>query len=171
VIAPVSRLSDIKTYVVQLTEKIAASAADLQRVHSRLKAERDAAQRRADNAGAQLIEVSQTLEQDRIALDSFRRQTFETISQGGGTPSTDQPPSYGTTVSIISGQTLAATAAPPAEAHPTAGQAAPPSLPEPRTASLLLPVVPPNWGSRNPYAAALATQTPPSYDSVDERRS
>lgn len=153
-------------------QKIAASAADLDHAYSRLKTERIAVQQRADNAGAQLLETSQTLEQARIALDSFRRKTFERIFREGAEPSSDQPPSYGT-VPAITGQPPA-TAAPPAEVQPMAGQVAPPStppgsLPEPGASTLPVPIVPPNWGSRNPYAAALARGMPPSHDAENER--
>ncbi|GLB44533.1 hypothetical protein LshimejAT787_1701600 [Lyophyllum shimeji] len=133
-------------------QKIVASAADLGRVHSRLKAELFAAQGRADNAGRQLIAVSQTLEQARLALHSFRRQAFERISQEGGTSASDEPPSY---------------------AQGVGGQRAPPSVPSPSLpgpgGDTLSCIVPPNWGCRNPYAAALTVRTAPNHNADDER--
>ncbi|KAF5375425.1 hypothetical protein D9615_007935 [Tricholomella constricta] len=148
--------------------KITASAADLERAHSRLKAERDAAQKRANNAGTQLIEVSQTLEADRIALDSFRRETFQRVSQERGTPpSTDRPPSY-RTASVVSGE-APTIERPPAEASSVSGElvitSGPlASYPEPEAPGSSSSPVPPTWGTRNPYAAALAVRTPPNND-------
>ncbi|KAF8064293.1 hypothetical protein FPV67DRAFT_1504321 [Lyophyllum atratum] len=143
-------------------QKIVVSAAELERVHRRLTAERDAAQRRANTAGAQLVEVSQNLERDRMALDSFRAETFERISQERGTPFSDRPPSY-RTASVASGET-SITETPPTDPHPTPEESVPPSFPEPISTTLSFPNGPLNWGNRNPYAAALASRTPPSHN-------
>ncbi|KAG6810526.1 hypothetical protein H0H92_011472, partial [Tricholoma furcatifolium] len=74
--------------------KISLAAAQLEQTHRALRAERDAGQRRANNAGNQLIEVAETLEAERNALVSYRREVLLGISREANASTSDRPPSY-----------------------------------------------------------------------------
>ncbi|KAF9054108.1 hypothetical protein BJ165DRAFT_684302 [Panaeolus papilionaceus] len=139
------------------SDKIKQSAAQVLLANQRLKAERDDARRRVDSIGSQVLQVSKVLDSRRKELHQFRRATFESfVAQN------PPPPSYDTVM------TPTTTSNPP--------------LPEPQPVRTQSPVnIPaytsgaaddhstpmegvqshhtPQWGSRNPFAAAIAEQT------------
>ncbi|KAF9458705.1 hypothetical protein BDZ94DRAFT_1313034 [Collybia nuda] len=133
--------------------KIQDSATDLARVHTRLKAQRDAAIHRADTAGSQLIEASQSLEESRKALYDFREATFQRVVAEQRDPNfPERPPSYHSPESL------------PTE--PTATR----TIPEPlMSQDVQTPPSPPKWGSKNPYAAALAERASSEQDIIPTR--
>ncbi|KAG6889689.1 hypothetical protein C0995_015437 [Termitomyces sp. Mi166 len=121
----------------------------------------DAAQRRADNAGNQLIEVAQTLETERLVLASYRKEVFQRISrEEEHSTLSDQPPGYST--ASAQSEASAASGAPLAQ-EPVEFSRSMTASPQPMSSTISSP--PPRWGSRNPYAATLAIRSrPPSYD-------
>ncbi|KAH0579995.1 hypothetical protein H2248_002814 [Termitomyces sp. 'cryptogamus'] len=134
--------------------KIASTASDLQQAHDRLRAERDAAQRRANNAGNQLIEVADALETERLALASYRREIFLGISREEDHPSSpDQPPGYYAASAQL--EASAATEAPPPQ-EPAELPNPVITSPQPTSSTSSSPS---RWGSRNPYAANLAIRS------------
>ncbi|KAG5340050.1 hypothetical protein C0989_002986 [Termitomyces sp. Mn162] len=134
--------------------KIASTASDLQQAHDRLRAERDAAQRRANNAGNQLIEVADALETERLALASYRREIFLGISREEDHPSSpDQPPGYYAASAQL--EASAATEAPPPQ-EPAELSNPVITSPQPTSSTSSSPS---RWGSRNPYAANLAIRS------------
>ncbi|KAG6820261.1 hypothetical protein H0H93_003269 [Arthromyces matolae] len=103
-----------------------------------LRKEREAAQRRANNAGTQLIEVDQTLEEAKLALTSHRAELLQGICREMEHSSTsDHPPSY----HAISAPTEAFTA----EAPPVPIPITPAQTQSPRPTAASVPVA--GWGS------------------------
>ncbi|KAF9464289.1 hypothetical protein BDZ94DRAFT_1256766 [Collybia nuda] len=74
--------------------KIKNSIADLARLHTRLKVQKDAATHRADVANSQLIAESRSLGEYRKALYDLRHETFQRIVSGRGIIPAERPPSY-----------------------------------------------------------------------------
>ncbi|PPQ95779.1 hypothetical protein CVT26_015919 [Gymnopilus dilepis] len=163
--------------------KIKQSAAQVLLANQRLKAERDAAQRRADAAGAQLVRAAEILERRRKELFDFRRATFESYAAQN-----PPPPSYDIIVtnptapnfpvpqvpdSIELNPTAISSMAPhpvatPAQQYSERAPTPPPKLGStpPRVSSPGVVQMPSpevgtssHWGSRNPYALAMAQQT------------
>jgi len=123
--------------------------------NQQLKAERDAARRRVDTTGAQLVEASSALNRCRQELDDFRRATFESYAAQN-----PPPPSYDVVTTVV----------PPAAPSDIANNSplsspsarSPPSDPitSDNSSSEGVPKLQaPVWGSRNPYAAAMAERT------------
>ncbi|KDR78264.1 hypothetical protein GALMADRAFT_119275 [Galerina marginata CBS 339.88] len=162
--------------------QIKQSAAQVLLANQRLKAEKDAARRRADGAGAQLLRAAEILDSRRKTLDNFRRATFESyIAHNPPPPSYDHvttsptSPSFSVPDVTRSGDpnTTAinnpnSMAADDASQPPLASMA--PSMPTPITTQgsvisqgeYQMPEARPSglqWGSRNPYALAMAEQT------------
>ena len=103
-----------------------------------LKAERDASQGRANIAGAQLIEVAKELEESRKALDTFRRETFQSLSSGRNPVNSDPSASSDFQAESNSGTAeLVAT-----------GPFLPPDYPPPISSQTSPVTPPPHWGSR-----------------------
>lgn len=76
--------------------------------YTKLKAQKDAATHRADTAGSQLIEASQSLEESRKALYAFRQDTFQrVVAEQRDTNPSERPPSYHRPESIPTEQTVA----------------------------------------------------------------
>ncbi|KAH9477103.1 hypothetical protein JR316_0011019 [Psilocybe cubensis] len=151
--------------------KIKQSAAQVLLANQRLKIEVDAARRRADAAGARLMRVAETLDARRRELDSFRRATFESYAAQN-----PPPPSYDVVTNNPStlrfpepghhdGATLShapVTSDPPP--FPTAHreperEPAPIRSSSPGELDRMPEARPLEWGSRNPYALAMAEQT------------
>jgi len=164
--------------------KIKESAAQVQVTNLRLKAERDAARNRTDAAGAVVLQAARNLDARRQELDAFRRATF--LSYVAAHP---PPPSYdhvATTPTAPSpGEPLFPEANVPRpasestensamkidESGPHTLTSSPQSMP-PNTeylsnlsesgGSMQMPEAhaqSPAWGSRNPFAYAMAEQT------------
>jgi len=146
--------------------KIKQSAAQVVLYNQRLKAERDSARRRVDAVGAQLVQASRNLDRCRRELYDFRKATFESyVAQNPPPPSydvvtTDMKPA------AISSDITNKNNSPLSSPSPTADVEKPSSSPlttsPPRfevasSSSLIVPK--PTWGSRNPYAAAMAERT------------
>ncbi|RDB17640.1 hypothetical protein Hypma_001089 [Hypsizygus marmoreus] len=149
--------------------KIQAAAAELTRAHSRLRAERDAANKRANTAGTQLIEAARALEDNRAALTSFRRGTFQAACAQD--PSlTQRPPSYDAASTTNRPPPPPPLSPPPSNPSPPSSPSEQPArdsyLPPPESTR---PANQPRWGSRNPFAAALAMKTPPSGQDIGSR--
>ncbi|KAF8970669.1 hypothetical protein BDZ97DRAFT_1790404 [Flammula alnicola] len=83
-------------------DKIKQSAAQVLLANQRLKGERDAARRRADAAGSQLMRAAETLDNCRSELANFRRATFESYAAQN-----PPPPSYDIVTSPSTSPTLA----------------------------------------------------------------
>ncbi|TFK29133.1 hypothetical protein FA15DRAFT_664449 [Coprinopsis marcescibilis] len=142
-------------------KKIQNSAAQVLLANNRLRVERDSAVRRADAAGSALVDIAKDLEHKRRELFNLRRAIFESVAA-----QVPKPPSYETTVQN-----------PP----PTLPTSPPPPFPSPSISPNISTTnsqnriieaqsdvgipendgasSPQSWGSRNPYAAALAART------------
>ncbi|KAJ7582317.1 hypothetical protein C8J56DRAFT_957499 [Mycena floridula] len=153
-------ISDYTTH-----KKIEAAAAALRERHRQVKTELQAAAQRTRALGHDLNEAGAVLEQCRLDLNTFRRDIFLRFSNGSG--GSEGPPAYDLPTPIFSPPP----GPPPdfqdramGEYHPPAGP--PPSsstaLPDaPQTMpaepeSIQMPTPSTQWGSRNPYAVALA---------------
>ncbi|PPQ80355.1 hypothetical protein CVT25_003638 [Psilocybe cyanescens] len=144
--------------------KIKQSAAQVLLANQRLKIEVDAARRRADAAGARLLRAAETLDARRRELDNFRRATFESYAAQN-----PPPPSYDVVANRPSFPEPAhhdnptpshapMTSDPPP--FPTANhEPAPIRSSSPTEMNRMPEARPAEWGSRNPYALAMAEQT------------
>ena len=147
-----------------------------------MKAERDAARRRAESIGSQLNQSANKLDHCRLELANFRRATFESYAAQH-----PPPPSYDVVATEPRAPPVPASLAPPAISPP-------PPFPVPDTnvvtttypisnsdsaLSALLPPIPMGWGTSaffllsamwafmkrrstvvgNPYASAMSEQT------------
>jgi len=132
--------------------KIKQSAAQVLLSNQRLRAERDAARRRVDVAGADLIQASKTLDHCRQELYDFRKATFESyVAQN------PPPPSYDFVTTPVE-------PAAPSDNMNKSPLSSPSPPPDPfasdSSSSSSAPVSQvPMWGTRNPYAAAMAERT------------
>ncbi|KAJ6578810.1 hypothetical protein DFH09DRAFT_1148375 [Mycena vulgaris] len=138
-------------------DKIKASARNLEAVQLNLTIQLDAAKRRTAAVGADLSAAADALTGARAALDGFRRNVFDSLS--GNIPSL---PAYSAPANPPPGHPAAQIRMP---SGPEASYTPPPDLPAPTPAAPATsyapppgppPGVAPTWGSRNPYAAALA---------------
>jgi hypothetical protein len=145
--------------------RIKQSAAQVVVCNQRLKAERDNARRRVDAAGAELVQISATLDRCRRELHEFRRATFESyVAQNPPPPSydvvtTDMKP-VATTSNITNSNSPLSTPTPLDDEKPSSSpltRSPPPSFQVASEASSSSSSSPPlTWGSRNPYAAGMA---------------
>ncbi|KAF8816955.1 hypothetical protein BYT27DRAFT_7229196 [Phlegmacium glaucopus] len=138
--------------------KIKQSAAQVVLSNQRLKAERDAARRRVDAAGAQLVQASRALDRCRRELHEFRKATFESyLAQN------PPPPSYDvvtTDVQPVPSDTTNKSSPPEEKTFPLTRSRPPDPVASDSSSSLSVPMPQaPEWGSRNPYAAAMAERT------------
>jgi len=153
--------------------KIKQSAAQVVLYNQRLKGERDNARRRVDAIGAQLVQASKNLDRCRRELYDFRKATFESyVAQNPPPPSydivtttemkktsnnpddTNYPNSSPPPLDAEKPSSPLTTSPPRNEGASSSSQIAqyapPPGPPPPPM---------PTWGSRNPYAAAMAERT------------
>jgi len=145
--------------------RIKQSAAQVVVCNQRLKAERDNARRRVDAAGAELVQISATLDRCRRELHEFRRATFERyVAQNPPPPrydvvTTDMKP-VATTSNITNSNSPLLTPTPLDDEKPSSSpltRSPPPSFQVASEASSSSSSSPqPTWGSRNPYAAGMA---------------
>ncbi|CAA7262011.1 unnamed protein product [Cyclocybe aegerita] len=160
--------------------KIKESAAEVLQANKRLREEREAARRRADAVGYEVSEAARLLDTRRKELDHFRRATFESfVAQN------PPPPDYDNIVAKPSNQPSGAppafpvpNVAPSAEGDAEMSTVPLTASPQPQAATSstagigMLGVQMPEpehqaqsqkpglgWGSRNPFAAAIAEQT------------
>ncbi|KAF8999853.1 hypothetical protein BDQ17DRAFT_1410589 [Cyathus striatus] len=138
--------------------KIKTSAAQVLLANNRLKAERDAAMARAETAGSQLNQAAKTLQARRGELDGLRRGIFLSVSSALGPEITGRPPSYNQAV-IDNGRAALSSASTASALHSTTSEPRTDSPNDVASRSTSLPRTPSYWGSRNPYAAAMAERT------------
>ncbi|KJA24967.1 hypothetical protein HYPSUDRAFT_65266 [Hypholoma sublateritium FD-334 SS-4] len=142
--------------------KIKQSAAQVLIANQRLKAERDAARRRAESIGSQLNYSANKLDHCRQELANFRRATFESYAAQN-----PPPPSYDIVASEPRAPLVPPSPAPLAMSPPppfpvtktdptTTGNAICSLGSAPSTSLAPGPV---GWGNRNPYASAMSEQT------------
>ncbi|KIM41869.1 hypothetical protein M413DRAFT_27430 [Hebeloma cylindrosporum] len=154
-----------------LNHKIKQSAAQVLLATNRLKVERESARRRQEAAGARVIQLAKILNDRRRELDDFRRATFESYAAEH-----PPPPSYDAITSPVptassppfpepdigpshddSARVDKPLPPPPLAQSPQLQPFVPMGIPSPSGAHL--GVRPADWGSRNPYAFAMAEQT------------
>jgi len=155
-----------------LRSQIENASAEVVSALNRLKAERDACINRADTTGSELERIAQELEDRRQELTSFRRATFESVAATLTPLPEGRPPTYEQVLDVLeqpqtpvsrnrlstgSNGSASTLSAPPSSTDPVA-PAAERSATPPYWASNT-PVSSPRWGSRNPYAAALAQRS------------
>ncbi|KAF4611627.1 hypothetical protein D9613_003902 [Agrocybe pediades] len=130
--------------------KIKQSAAQVLLATQRVRAEVEAARRRADAAGEQLVRIGRTLDSKRQELDNFRRATFESYAAQN-----PPPPSY----DVVTGPGAA-----PTFPQPNIGQ--PPQEPRPEIVSSPQPMSPPPGGQQQPQYAP-PTSPPPGHPGLN----
>jgi len=151
--------------------KIKQSVAQVTLATSRINFEREAARRRQDAAGAKVIQAAKVLVNRRRELVNFRRATFESyaaehppppsydvVTGPASTPPASAPPSFPTPHVGASHEPMDVDKALPSLAQsPELEPFRPIGMPEPSIPQPAMWAA--EWGSRNPYAFAMAEQT------------
>ncbi|KAJ6578811.1 hypothetical protein DFH09DRAFT_1148379 [Mycena vulgaris] len=125
-------------------DKIKESARSAADMKAKLETQLDAAKARTGSIDADLSTAAEAVAHARATLDAFRLSVFESLSGN-----IDSPPLYTTPVGPPQGQPAADETTLVVSSDATS--LGPPSGPPPALAAA--------WGSRNPYAAALADGT------------